>query len=93
MPASDREADYVRVANDLRQKIREADQLELGERVWPLAAGSQLPTKNELMQIYGVRGGSIDTAMVLLRNEGLVVGQQGKARFVAEGKDDLRPPD
>lgn len=93
MPASDREADYVRVANDLRQKIREAGHLELDDRVWPLTGGSKLPTKAELMLIYDVKGGSIDTAMVLLRNEGFVVGQQGKARFVAEGKDDLRPTD
>lgn len=90
---SDREPDYVRVANDLRQKIREAGRLTHDGKTWPLAGGSQLPTKNELMLIYGVKGGSIDTAMVLLRNEGFVVGQQGKARFVAEGKDDLRPPD
>lgn len=90
MPASEREPDYVRVANDVRQKIREAGQLVLGDRAWPLSGGEPLPTKNELREIYNVGGGSIDTAMLLLRSEGYVVGQQGKARFVAEGKDDLR---
>ena len=93
MPEREREPDYVRVANDLRQKIREAATLVLGEKKWPLDAGEPLPTKNELREIYGVGGGSVDTAMVLLRNEGFVVGQQGKARFVGAGKADPPEPE
>lgn len=79
----EREADYERVANDLRSKIRTG----------ALAAGERLPTKNQLMEIYTVGGSAVDTAMLLLRAEGYVIGHQGKGRFVAEGKDDLRPPD
>jgi DNA-binding GntR family transcriptional regulator len=79
----EREADYERVANDLRQKIRTG----------ALAAGERLPTKNQLAEIYSVGGSAVDTAMLLLRTEGYVIGHQGKGRFVAEGKDDLRPPD
>lgn len=89
------EADYVRVANDLREKIRKVGSLALGEgadrEVWTLEPGSKLPTKLQLVQIYGVSGSSIDTAMVLLREWGFVIGHPGKARYVAEGKDDLRP--
>ena len=79
----EREADYERVANDIRSKIRTGT----------LAAGERLPTKIALMEMYGVGGSAVDTAMLLLRNEGYVVGHQGKGRFVAEGKDDLRPTD
>jgi GntR family transcriptional regulator len=83
----EREADYERVANDLRLQIRTGT----------LAAGQQLPYKTKLMEIYSVGGSAVDTAMLLLRNEGYVIGHQGKGRFVAEGKADLdtesRPPD
>lgn len=77
----EREADYERVANDIRSKIRTG----------ALEAGTKLPTKTVLMEEYGVGGSAVDTAMLLLRTEGYVIGHQGKGRFVAEGKDDLRP--
>lgn len=77
----EREADYERVVNDIRSKIRTGE----------LPAGTRLPTKNKLMEMYEVGGSAVDTAMLLLRNEGYVIGHQGKGRFVAEGKDDLRP--
>jgi DNA-binding GntR family transcriptional regulator len=84
MPA--READYERVANDIRSKIRTGQ--------WP--AGMKLPTKEQLREMYGaggelMAGSTIDTAMLVLRTEGYVIGHQGRGRFVAEGKDDLRP--
>jgi GntR family transcriptional regulator len=79
----EREADYERVANDIRSKIRTGT----------LPAGTKLPTKNQLIEIYAVKGGAVDTAMLLLRSEGYVIGHQGRGRYVAEGKDDLRPPD
>jgi DNA-binding GntR family transcriptional regulator len=77
----EREADYERVAKDIRSKIRTGE----------LAAGTRLPTKTQLMEMYEVGGSAVDTAMLLLRTEGYVIGHQGKGRFVAEGKDDLRP--
>lgn len=73
--------DYERVANDIRSQIRTGQ----------LAAGSQLPTKTQLMDLYDVGGSAVDTAMLVLRTEGYVIGHQGKGRFVAAGKDDLRP--
>lgn len=80
-PMPSREADYERVANDIRLKIRTG----------VYEPGAQLPTRDELRDIYQVSGSTIDTAMLLLRSEGYVIGHQGKGRFVAEGKDDLRP--
>lgn len=79
----EREADYERVANDIRSKIRTGE----------LPAGTRLPVKSALMDMYDVGGGAVDTAMLILRTEGYVIGHQGKGRFVAEGKDDLKPPD
>jgi DNA-binding GntR family transcriptional regulator len=81
-----READYERVANDIRLKIRTGE--------WP--AAMKLPTRQELRELYAeegrlMAGTTIDTAMLLLRTEGYVIGHQGRGRFVAEGKDDLRP--
>lgn len=77
----ERKADYERVADDIRSRIRTGE----------LPAGTRLPTKNALMELYDVGGSAVDTAMLLLRTEGYVIGHQGKGRFVAEGKDDLRP--
>lgn len=77
----EKEADYERVANAIRSRIRTG----------ALQAGDKLPTKNALMDEFDVGGSAVDTAMLLLRTEGYVIGHQGKGRFVAEGKDDLRP--
>lgn len=68
--------DYARVADDIRRKILSGE----------LPAGQKLKTKLELMAEYGVKGGAIDTAMLLLRSEGYVIGHQGRGRWVAEGK-------
>lgn len=87
MPDPDYEPDYVRLANAIRTKIRTGE----------LEAGAKLPTRTELMTEYDVASGTVDTAMVLLRSEGYVIGRQGKGRFVAAGKADLAtespPPD
>jgi GntR family transcriptional regulator len=68
--------DYARVAEDIRSKILSGD----------LPGGTRLPTKLQLMEQYGVGAHAIDTAMVLLRSEGLVIGHQGRGRWVAPGK-------
>jgi DNA-binding GntR family transcriptional regulator len=72
----DNVSDYARVANDLRAKIRSGE----------LRAGVKLPTKRELMEEYSVSGHAIDSAMLVLRTEGFVVGHQGRGRYVAEGR-------
>ena len=69
-------ADYARVANDLRAKILSGE----------LPAGQKLPTKLQLMEEYSVSGHAVDSAMLVLRTEGFVVGHQGRGRYVAEGK-------
>jgi len=72
--------DYARVADDIRRKILSGD----------LPGGTRLPTKLQLMRDYTVGAHAIDTAMLLLRTEGLVIGHQGRGRWVAEGKAERR---
>ena len=67
--------DYVRVAQTIRDRIASGF----------YKPGEALPTKRQLAVEFGVGTSSIDTAMVLLRAEGLVRGHQGKAVYVAEG--------
>jgi GntR family transcriptional regulator len=85
MPAEPFRAEYLRVADDLRQRIRSGE----------LAPGSRLPTIRQLADQYEVGTTSIDTAMVLLRSEEWVRGHQGRGMFVAdplpEGGGDARP--
>jgi DNA-binding GntR family transcriptional regulator len=84
MPAL--EADYVRVANALRSTIRAAGTLRLGDLEWTLTAGAKLPTKVQLAEIYDVSLNAIDRAMIVLRTEEYVIGHQGRAVYVAEGR-------
>ncbi len=65
---------YHEVAADLRAKIRDG--------TYP--AGSRLPTRRQLAEQYDVGTTSVDTAMMLLRAEGLVRGHPGKGVYVAE---------
>ena len=67
--------DYQRVTDDLRAKIRSGAAGYL--------PGDKLPTKRQLMSIYDVNQQSVDTAMILLKAEGLVVGHQGRGTYVA----------
>lgn len=39
---------------------------------------SELPTTQELIESYGVSYGSIRTALLILKAEGLIEGRQGK---------------
>ncbi|MGW4662897.1 GntR family transcriptional regulator [Streptosporangium sandarakinum] len=66
---------YVRIADDLRAKIRSGE----------LADGAQLPSMSQLRDAYGVSSTVIRSVLAELRNEGLVVGQQGKGVFVRAG--------
>lgn len=66
--------DYRRVADDLRAKMISG--------VYP--PGSKLPTKRALCVLYTVSTQTIDTAMVVLREGGWVVGRQGKGVWVAD---------
>jgi len=75
MPAVPRKpAAYQVVADDIRAQITSGT----------LSPGDQLPFKRLLAEQYKVSEQVIDVAMVLLRNEGLIEGRQGKGVYVAE---------
>jgi GntR family transcriptional regulator len=62
------------VAADIRAKIRSGE--------YP--PGSQLPSTAELIEHYGVSETVINYAVLTLRGEHLIEGQQGKGRYVAD---------
>lgn len=75
---------YQQVANDLRASI-------LTRR---LAPGEKLPSGPELSRHYGVARMTVQQAMRLLRDEGLIVSRQGSGVFVrarTERPAGLRP--
>jgi DNA-binding transcriptional regulator YhcF (GntR family) len=65
---------YQQVANALRAAILTRK----------LAPGEKLPSGNELAQRYGVARMTIQQAMRLLRDDGLIVSRQGSGVFVRE---------
>ncbi|WP_326551465.1 winged helix-turn-helix domain-containing protein [Micromonospora sp. NBC_01813] len=68
---------YERVASAIR------DQIQSGE----LRPGDQLPTTQGLIDYYGVSYGSVRTALLILKAEGLIEGRQGEGVFVREQSD------
>jgi GntR family transcriptional regulator len=66
--------DYRRIAEDIRAQIRDGR----------LAPGQQLPFRRELIIAYGVAGGTVDSALLILKAEGWVRGHQGRGIFVAD---------
>ena len=64
----------VRIADDLRAKI------ETGE----LAAGEQIPTLDALKDRYLCSLGAVRAAVDLLKQQGLLITQQGKGTYVRE---------
>ncbi|MFY1697748.1 MULTISPECIES: winged helix-turn-helix domain-containing protein [unclassified Solwaraspora] len=68
---------YERVASAIR------DQIHSGE----LRPGDQLPTTQRLIDHYGVSYGSVRTALLILKAEGLIEGRQGEGVFVREQSD------
>lgn len=69
---------YLQVADDLREQIRTG----------ALAPGAPLPSTTRLAERYEASLGVVKMAVGILRNEGLVVGQQGKGVFVREADED-----
>ncbi|MFJ4844892.1 MULTISPECIES: GntR family transcriptional regulator [unclassified Streptomyces] len=68
---------YERIAEDLRQQIREA----------ALSPGAPLPSQSQLMKQYGASSLTVQKAMSLLREEGWAVSRPGKGAFVSQKKD------
>ncbi|TDC38345.1 GntR family transcriptional regulator [Micromonospora sp. 15K316] len=69
-----RPADYLRVVNGITEQINSGE----------LAVGDKLPTYAQLADQYSVSVSTAQAALRILRDRGLVEGQQGKGTFVAE---------
>jgi len=72
---------YRQVADDLRRKIRAGEEY---------APGTRLPSIRHLAKEYGISPQTVQNALRELRQEHLVVSQQGRAFFV---RDPRRPAD
>lgn len=65
---------YAQLREDLWRRIRERE----------FAPGDQLPTEEELKQIYGVSTATIRRALSDLVNEGIIYRKAGRGTFVAQ---------
>ena len=63
---------YSDIADDIRRQITSGE----------LSPGARLPSGRVLCERYGVSRQPIGSAMLVLRTEGLITGQQGKAVYV-----------
>lgn len=63
---------YEAIAADLKEKIKSGE--------YPL--GSRLPTKDDLMKLYGVSLNTVDHAIRELKKEGLAEPRQGRGTYV-----------
>lgn len=68
----DRRSAHQKIAAGLRRQITRGD----------LAPGTQLPSTPTLMEQYGVAGTTVQKALLMLKEEGLLVGQPGRGVFV-----------
>ncbi|WP_113705342.1 winged helix-turn-helix domain-containing protein [Nonomuraea lactucae] len=68
---------YLQIADDLRTQIRGG----------ALAPGTPLPSTAQLAEQYDASLSVVKMAVGILRNEGLVIGQQGKGVFVRDETD------
>ncbi|SEG67627.1 regulatory protein, gntR family [Nonomuraea solani] len=68
---------YLQIADDLRAQIRGGS----------LAPGTPLPSTAQLAERYDASLSVVKMAVGILRNEGLVIGQQGKGVFVRDSAE------
>ncbi len=68
------EPKYERVASTIRAQITSGE----------LRPGDQLPTTRQLIEQHGVSYGSVRTALLILKAEGLIEGRQGEGVFVRQ---------
>ncbi|MFC8845327.1 MULTISPECIES: winged helix-turn-helix domain-containing protein [unclassified Micromonospora] len=66
---------YREVAEDVAARIRTGE----------YALGDRLPTYRELSDLYQVSVTTVQRAVIILQDRGLVVGLQGRGLWVAEG--------
>lgn len=67
---------YLIVADELRRRIEDGE----------LRPGSQIPSMAELVREYGTSSTTVRQAIGILRNEGHLVGHQGKGIFVRQAR-------
>jgi GntR family transcriptional regulator len=72
---------YLQVADELRQRIA-AGELEPGDR---------LPSTRQLAETYGIATMTVQNALRVLRDEGLVVSHQGRGVYVQDPKNTKDP--
>jgi DNA-binding GntR family transcriptional regulator len=72
--AADETSKYRRIAGKLRNRIRSGE----------YAPGSLLPSKAALMEKNHVSLGTVNGALKVLRDEGLIETRQGSGTFVAD---------
>jgi GntR family transcriptional regulator len=63
---------YLRIVDDIRDQIRTGK----------LKPGDKLPSFSELCEQYEASNTVVRSAMLILKGEGLIDGQQGKGVFV-----------
>jgi GntR family transcriptional regulator len=68
---------YLQIADDLRTQIHGGS----------LAPGTPLPSTAQLAERYDASLSVVKMAVGILRNEGLVIGQQGKGVFVRDTEE------
>lgn len=68
---------YRQLAGDIKKQIAEGK----------LAAGSQLPSINQIADSYSISRDTVKKAYAMLRKEGLVDSTQGKGFFITATKD------
>ena len=73
-PPVSREPFYARIVADIRRQIEAGD----------LRPGDQIPTMAQLREQYGVSITVVRAALLTLRAEGLIEGQQGKGIYVRD---------
>lgn len=74
---------YERIAEDLKQQIREA----------ALPPGAPLPSQSQLMKQYGASSLTVQKAMSLLREGGWAVSRPGKGAFVSHVSQEQKGED
>ncbi|MEV0715836.1 winged helix-turn-helix domain-containing protein [Asanoa sp. NPDC050611] len=77
-----RRPSYLDIVDDIRRQIVSGQ----------LAPGATLPTCREMCAAYQVSRQTIGSAMIVLRTQGLVVGQQGRAVYVTANPHHLPSP-
>jgi GntR family transcriptional regulator len=65
---------YIQIAEDLRARIRGGD----------LGPGDKLPSGRQLADDYGVAAMTVQHALRMLRDDGLITTWQGRGVFVAD---------